>query len=805
MQKTELFDFSFVNRNHQQKIFKRFISNFNKEILWINGNSGVGKSEFIKYMLSQNEQYTFVYYLVMENNKSEDVLKGFIQELQKEGAFNFGDFIQKEYKRFYNTLSSTTITITKTFGANISEIVSAILDITNYVVTKNEERRESIDVIRKYIENVLNNKMLFICIDNFSKCNEDIMVLFLNVFKPFLNDEKCKICIITTDEDMNDEKKLKIRETVSSTSICIEGFKEYRYFWEIMDPIFEMKNFSSEDIKYLSSKCQGKPHNLSIIISKLLDHQGILCDTTRKKAYIYKNVLQEILKAESIKYNENNFSSIQQLILFSFLCLYQGVEIKIVKELAMYISTRNILYMGFTENKFHEELLELIRDNKLCTDGVILETCHDSDYIDYVDIFKRSPIYQIISQHAYEFILCHEALNMHEDLICRHMREAKIEKWEERNFLYGKKLFESHLYYDAEKVFSPLLNMADSLSENQLLLIAINEYNAGYYDIAIKIFSEIDIQKLASPYYKFYLLFYWGKSIYNSIGDVPKAISKLTESTNHVSDTSEEYVNVQNLLQMLYFELPGNYDKALAIFNNIQNNYKTTQPKAWASTMRGCHNFIKEKEVALKLLVEACACTDDELEHAYIDTTRGFVYVRAGELDNAKQYFEKAYIAIKHMKIHESSYAANNLAVCNMIENKYPEAKELLLEGLFWNRTNYGKIVLHVHLMICDIFLGNTLEAEKYYNFLTDLIDNRTPQDEIILRKVLINLAIASKELGKPIQYSLYIEKAEKYVQKTSSEWRYHVIREITDAPEPENMYYRYSKFDPWFLVYAHD
>lgn len=206
MEKTELFDFSFVNRNREQEIFKRFISNFNKEILWINGNRGVGKSEFIKYMLNQNNQYKFVYYLVTENNKSEDVLKGFIQELQKEGTFNFCDFVQKKYKKFYNTLSSTTITITEAFGANMSGIISAILNITNYVVTKNEERRESIDVIRKYIENILDNKMLFICIDNFSKCNEDIMMLFFNVFKNFLDNNKCKICIITTDEDMNEKR-----------------------------------------------------------------------------------------------------------------------------------------------------------------------------------------------------------------------------------------------------------------------------------------------------------------------------------------------------------------------------------------------------------------------------------------------------------------------------------------------------------------------------------------------------------------------------------------------------------------------
>lgn len=805
MEKTELFDFSFVNRDHEQEIFKKFISNCNKEILWISGHRGVGKTEFIKYMLNRNKQYTFIYYLVTENSKSEDVLKGFIQELQKKGDFNFCDFVKKEYKKFYNSLNSTAITISKLIGDNISKIVSAILDIANYVVTQNEERRDSIDVVKKYIENIISNKKIFICIDNLSKCNEDILYLFFNVFKPFLACEACKICIITTDDDMNDEKNLKIRETISSTSIRIEGFSEFRYFWEILEPIFEMNDFSPEDIKYIYSKCQGKPHNLSIIISKLLEKNGILCDATRKKAHISKSILKEILKAESIRYNETDFTSIQKLILFSYLCLYEGVDILIVKELAMYISTRNILYMGFTEEKFHEELLALIREKKLITDGVKLNCCHDSDYIDYLDIFRRSQIYQIISQHAYEFLLCHATLNMREDLICHHMRVAKIKNWEEKNFLYGKKLFENHLYYDAEKIFSSLLKTMDSMNDCQLLLIAINEYKIGNYGLAITIFEKINVEQLITSYDKYYLLFYWGKSIYNSTGDVENAIFKLKESTCYVSADSEEYVNAQNLLQMLYFELPGNYENAYNIFNNIRNNYKEIQPKAWASTMRGCQNFIRDKNATLNLLAEARKSTDDELEHAYIDTTIGFVYARSGELDEAKKIFKKAYIAVKNMKSHESSYAANDLAICYMIENKYTEAKELLLDGLFWNKTNYGKIVLYVHLMICEIFLGNNLEAEKYFEFLEDFIDSTKVKDEIIHRKVLLNLAIASKELGRLIQFDIYIKRVEKFVFNTSSEWRYLVIQEMAVAPEPKNIYFRYSKFDPWFLVYAHD
>lgn len=805
MEQTELFDFSFVDREREKQIFKNFMLNSTKEILWISGNRGVGKTEFINYMVSSYRQYLFVYYDVKASCKNEDILTGFIQELQKAGSFNFCEFVQKEYKKIYDGLGSTAKSITKSFNPSLSTVVSAILDITSYVITQSEERRESVDILRKYIEKILSSKGLFICVDNFSRCNEDIVMLFCNIFKPFLDYERCRICIITTDDDMDEEKTLKIRELISPTRIKIEKLKEYIYFWQIMEPIFEMDDFSKDEIKYIHSKCSGKPHNLSIIISKLLEKQGITYNVGKGKAIINKKVLQEVLKSECIRYSEADFSTTQQLIIFSFLCLFEGVEIQTVEKLSIFIARKNYLYYGFTEDKFRTDLWKLIGAHKLITDGITLNSCHDSDYMDYMDIFRTSPVYQIISQNAYEFLLYHETLREREDLICRHMREAGIVNWEERNFLYGEKLFKNHNYFDSEKVFSYLLNNLESLNEYQLLVIAINEYQVGHFRTAINMLEQIDLKKITSNSQKYYLLFYWGKGIYNYKGDTSAAILKLIEASKYASDSSAEYVNVQNILQMLYFEVPGKYEEALNIFYHIRDNYKTSQPNAWASTMRGCQNFIKDNREALDLLEEAQTCTDDELERAYIDTTKGFVYVRMGAIDEAKDCFQKSFTEIKKMKIHETSYAINNLAVCHMMDGDYPLARDLFLEGLFWNKTNYGKVVLYVHLMLCEAFLGNILEAEKYFDFLVDYIDNPKIQDPIILRKVLLNLAVACKELGKKIQYEAYIEKAKKYISDTSSEWRYFAIQGNAKTPTPANKYFNFCKFDPWFLVYAHD
>ena len=53
MDTTLLFDFSFVDRNKESKIFDAFMYENEKNILWIDGNHGVGKTTFVKYNMQK--------------------------------------------------------------------------------------------------------------------------------------------------------------------------------------------------------------------------------------------------------------------------------------------------------------------------------------------------------------------------------------------------------------------------------------------------------------------------------------------------------------------------------------------------------------------------------------------------------------------------------------------------------------------------------------------------------------------------------------------------------------------------------
>lgn len=221
--------------------------------------------------------------------------------------------------------------------------------------------------------------------------------------------------------------------------------------------------------------------------------------------------------------------------------------------------------------------------------------------------------------------------------------------------------------------------------------------------------------------------------------------------------------------------------------------------------MRGCHNFIEDYEEAIDILNRAEKILLNPLEKWYIKNTEGFVNIRSGNINTALRVFQDSYNNIKEIKPYEASYAGNNYAVCLMIKGEYDLAKDVLEDALFWNKTNYGKLFLNVHYMMCNIFLGNDILAKESMEYLIKYLDKNNPTDNIILRKLYMNLALAFKYQGNNIESNIYTKKVKKYVINTSSEFRYNKLINIETNEINNNIYYSYSKFDPWFVVYAHD
>ena len=323
--------------------------------------------------------------------------------------------------------------------------------------------------------------------------------------------------------------------------------------------------------------------------------------------------------------------------------------------------------------------------------------------------------------------------------------------------------------------------------------------------MAIQQLNIIEYDKLKYNLAQYYFYFCLGKSYYN-IGDVFKAVDMLKNALNAVAKDSEKYVLTLNVLHMYYFEIDDKIDQSHIIFEYIRKNFKEKFPEIWANTIRGCHNFLSNQE-ALDNLKEAEKILSNELEKAFIKTTIGFVQIKSNELDLAQQSFQDAYEIIKDIKIHESSYVANNLALCYMMKNNYAKAKEILTEALLWNRTNYANLVIQSNLMMCCIYLRQYDEAEDYYEYLKKYMEKQN-SDPILNRKIYMNLAIASKALANQLAYKEYAQKAGVFALNTSSEWRYYCLIEESEKhmnKRPTCKYELITSFDPWFLIYAHD
>ncbi len=806
MNTTELFNFHFVDRDIERSVLNDFMNNEDKVALWIKGERGHGKTEFFNYGLKNQQNFKLCYFDIKINKTSVEIISEFIIELQKHCDLDFMSSVKKKYKHFYNNTYKKIQEITAEIFPSINNVVATILDAGYHVATFSDENKDPIDIINNYIKLIISEKNLCICIDNFSRCDIEVAQVFFQIIKRFVTEKNFKSCIITTSEDLSSELKDAIFHNLPWTDIKIKKLEKSEYFYQILNPIFKMETFTEEDLNYIYQKCGGSPKKLSTIISKLLEKEGIVL-SNNSKATIDKKILFSILQSDHIKFDDNDFSSAQKWVIFSYLCLSAQISVFQLKEFALYISERIFLYATFSEEIFSKTLLELV-ENKVLSYNVdeTISTYHDLDYIELMDILNESPIKNMFSQYAYEFLLIHHNFSSREDLICYHSWKAQIAKWYTMNFRYGKKLYKQKLFYDAQKIFSRLNNWYHKLNPAKILLIAITSYETGNYQLSIHQLSLINSEQLRFQQFKYYYYFYLGKA-YNNVGDIKAAISNIQNALNELDENSKEYVQTLNILHMYCFELPEKLELSRTIFKKIQTTYKYIYPHEWANTMRGCQNFLNDKD-SLDVLQEADLLISDELERAYLKTTKGFVLVKLDRMNEAEAQFSDACKAIKRLKIHEYSYAANNLAICYMLKENFDSAKNILLEALFWNRTKYGELVLNTHLMMCALYMSNLNDCNCYYEFLTKYIENNNVLDPIINRKIYMNLAIASSKLNNSINSSVYFEKAKSYIANSSSEWRYYALAGKNNEnhfSEPNTLYKKVLSFDPWFLIYAHD
>lgn len=99
MNNVDLFSFTFIDREKQTQRVKDILGKKNfKNVIWIYGNNGVGKSYFVKHATSEVTDNMMVHIELKANNKTTNCLGLLLDKIGNVTHSPFMSFFQKNYK-----------------------------------------------------------------------------------------------------------------------------------------------------------------------------------------------------------------------------------------------------------------------------------------------------------------------------------------------------------------------------------------------------------------------------------------------------------------------------------------------------------------------------------------------------------------------------------------------------------------------------------------------------------------------------------------------------------------------------------
>ena len=189
----------------------------------------------------------------------------------------------------------------------------------------------------------------------------------------------------------------------------------------------------------------------------------------------------------------------------------------------------------------------------------------------------------------------------------------------------------------------------------------------------------------------------------------------------------------------------------------------------------------------------------------------GYEFFKLNNYEKCKSLYTESLDILAQTKIHESAYPLSNIAVCNMIDNKYSEALTLIKRAIFWNRSSYLKFVLDTHLMLCYQQIGQNEKSYEIAESLFNKLETVKINDPVILRKVYLNLAINYDKLEYPQYARICAQRAYPVCIGSSSEYRAsQILKKYGGSPKNElrdlkEQYCTKFYFDHWLTIFSHD
>ena len=835
MNNTDMLRFNFSDRSSERNSFDAYLKETSQRVLWIYGESGIGKSFFAKNCAKIQTQYEMIYLKNEENQDVNHVIYQLIQELQIKFNNSFILFCQKNYKGL-KLLASDIISQTKIADLKSLEFFKDILKKNPYFVDEDNTIYELTNILQQYTQKILETKRLLIVIDNFGQCDACSIENLLKYVKRNIQNPNCKFVFISTD--LKDDTKVNRYEInteleLQTKKIELKKIPSKDLFINMLPDVFDKSNLNQDDIDKIYVYCNGIPENLISLLINLDKKHGIIY-SEKSISFIRDSLLSYMSSTSNPSIQYKNYDFYEQIIILCLVCLDVPLNINLLIALCDRYSRERLSYVSLASEQWLNYIFKLsprpvqIVQTK---QGMYIQMEHNLARDAALLYFRENNMYQYSCDTIYN-LLIDDLKNIFEKYVDNVLRQqilatlayhAERILWEKINFSCGEIFANEGNYYQANKYFERLIENENyrRLNFENLLIVGNTFYEVGSYEYAKKIFADIDFSKVENLY-QYHILY--GKILIMTRND-KEALDEFNKAIEVALPQSNDKVYAEYMKHLVMIQNPTLEAQAYSIYKPLverivkaykEKNYSALYLQSNAKVLRCCYDYYYNEE-ALKLYNIAEVIADyfkDEIEKAKIWHNKGFEYIRQDNLKKGIEYFEKSENILERTRLHDAAYSLNNLAICKMFQQQYTEAIDYLKRALLYEKSYYLRLTATTMLMQCYRLTKN----DAYLTRKDALYDElKIHKDSAIIRKITMNLIICEMEDHNEQNARKLLRGIKNLVPNSSSEYRAEKIMAslearpfeanqiLTNSSFVKSSFFTIMEFEPWFITLSHD
>lgn len=831
MNNTDLFEFAFVDREEQTKKVEVALSEQSfKNVIWINGKHGAGKSYFINHIIEKMPKELVVHIELNADNSSINCIKQLLQEIGTVTKMPFLSFFQRNYKVVSKLVQGVICIIFENITKiDIDSLCDELLDSSKIFTNRVEKQENSLKLVTAYIDSILKKQRLAIIIDDFSFCDMRSLSLIINLLQYYSVSKENNICFLlcTSHDDSYNSIEYQLHEKVILEPIEILPFDNYKYFNDILITKFNLATVSPHTLQQIFEFCNGYPERLKTFIHMLYSRGGIMFPE-RSDLAIWKNsVVEEIIYEGVQDYVAKDMPYIQQFILYIIVEFQKTLSLESVIDLANFLMAKNqFLIKECPRNEIVAAILELKQNGILAiyheTDKYFIKLDHDLKYYSFRIQFDRDPMMPKINGLFFDYVLENQSDLIHyglsekdiAELLAWHSYYGKATNWISYNIKLGNIQYYRSDYYHAAQTFQRLSEYWAFFPNDQKFLIGNCFFRTGHYQQAKSLLDSMQNVETGMQYELFMLLAQVNNLMFYKEDAVDIIDNKLL-----TSDLNElQKLNALNLKQRILTTIKGEREDARILFEEIK---KTTSKSAQSSPiygkfLMGTVEFYRNEIAEADLLraEKIARHTDNQYLLAISYTNKGFHEFWRGNIDLAQVAFQESQERISSIRMHEISYPLNNLGVCYMMEGRIDNAINCFQLGLLWNQSKYVEITLKTLLMTCYAIQKND-NCFSLMEYLIELLADPKINDISIHIKVNYLIGFVYKCYGDLENFDEYrsnaISIASSQPQRTLpyiwfEDYNDDIEAYIHGHVDIDKYKFFYStRFEPWLVTLNHD